>query len=569
MERRVFLAILLSFVVLAGYQSFFAPAPPPISPADVPVAAPAAPVAPTVSAATPAVTPPPAPQGPAPAALVADTDAREIVVDTDTVRAVFNTRGAVLTSWQVKRYAGAGGQPLDLVPRDLAPSEPRPFSLKTGDAALDRQLANALFKPTVSSLTVPARESASLGFEYRDASGLAVRKQFVFNADGHPYLTQFTAAVERGSDKPAFQIAFGPSLGFGYNASGSSYYYPPAAIYSDGSSVERLGPKDLTAQARYQGAYRWTGVGDHYFLSAVIGQGQPLTANFAQVSSPVPGGAPDATRTFISWSVDAASGVPIKVFFGPKDFDILKAADGSLVRAIDFGMFAFLVVPLLTALKWVNGYIGNYGWAIIVLTLLINAIMAPLRHKSLVSMRKMQKLQPQVKAIQKRYENYKVTDPERQKMNTEMMALYRENGVNPASGCVPMLLTMPVLFAFYALLSVAIELRGAPWFGWIHDLSAPDPLFITPLLMGGTMFWQQYITPSTADPVQQKMMLIMPLVFLVMFLWAPAGLVLYWLFSNLWAIGQQMVTSRFAEPAGVTVLPAPAARRAKQQSKRD
>jgi YidC/Oxa1 family membrane protein insertase len=152
-------------------------------------------------------------------------------------------------------------------------------------------------------------------------------------------------------------------------------------------------------------------------------------------------------------------------------------------------------------------------------------------------------------------------------MNTEMMALYRENGVNPASGCVPMLLTMPVLFAFYALLSVAIELRGAPWFGWIHDLSSYDPLYITPLIMGGTMFWQQYITPSTADPVQQKMMLIMPVVFLFMFLWAPAGLVLYWLFSNLWAIGQQIVTSRFSEPAAVTVMQAPAVRRTKQNKR--
>jgi YidC/Oxa1 family membrane protein insertase len=290
---------------------------------------------------------------------------------------------------------------------------------------------------------------------------------------------------------------------------------------------------------------------------------------FRPLTLPVPGAADGAKpRTFVSWSADAASGTPTRVFYGPKDFDILKAVDGSLVRAIDFGMFAFLVVPLLTALKWVNGFIGNYGWSIVALTLLINAIMAPLRHKSLVSMRKMQELQPEVKVIQKRYEKYKMTDPERQKMNTEMMALYRERGVNPASGCVPMLLTMPVLFAFYALLSVAIELRGAPFFGWIHDLSAHDPLYITPLLMGGTMFWQQYITPSTADPVQQKMMLIMPVVFLFMFLWAPAGLVLYWLFSNLWAIGQQMVTNRFTEPAAVTVMQAPAVRRTRQ-NKRD
>jgi YidC/Oxa1 family membrane protein insertase len=207
-------------------------------------------------------------------------------------------------------------------------------------------------------------------------------------------------------------------------------------------------------------------------------------------------------------------------------------------------MFSWLVVPLLRALKWVNASLGNYGWSIIALTVLINLVMFPLRHKSVVSMRKMQDLQPEVKAIQDRYAKLKVTDPAKQKMNVELMNLYRERGVNPASGCVPMLLTLPVLFAFYAMLSVAIELRGAPFVGWIHDLSAHDPYYITPVLMGITMFVQQRMTPSTADPVQQKMMMFMPLVFTSMFVWAPSGLVLYWTTSNLWAIGQQAVTSR-------------------------
>ena len=158
-------------------------------------------------------------------------------------------------------------------------------------------------------------------------------------------------------------------------------------------------------------------------------------------------------------------------------------------------------------------------------------------------MKKMQEIQPEVKAIQKRYEKYKLTDPERQKMNTETMALYKSKGVNPASGCVPMLLTMPVLFGFYAMLSVAIELRGAPFFGWITDLAKMDPLFITPILMGGTMFLQQRMTPTTADPMQQKIFLFMPVIFTVMFLWAPAGLVIYWLMSNIMTIGQQYLTN--------------------------
>src|SRR5256886_13306851 len=203
----------------------------------------------------------------------------------------------------------------------------------------------------------------------------------------------------------------------------------------------------------------------------------------------------------------ARAGTPMKFFAGPKDFDVLASIDKEFVRAINFGMFDFLVVPLLRSLKWINGYVGNYGWSIILLTVIINGIMFPLRHKSVVAMRKMQEIQPEVKAIQDRYSKLKATDPAKQKMNQELMALYRERGVNPASGCVPMLLTMPVLLAMWALLSTAIELRGAPFIGWIHDLTQHDPLYITPLIMGASQFLQQRATPATgADPRRRKRM---------------------------------------------------------------
>jgi YidC/Oxa1 family membrane protein insertase len=224
-----------------------------------------------------------------------------------------------------------------------------------------------------------------------------------------------------------------------------------------------------------------------------------------------------------------------------------------------------IVVPLLRSLKWVNGWIGNYGWSIIILTFMINAIMFPLRHKSVVSMRKMQEIQPQVKAIQDRYSKLKATDPAKQKMNTELMALYKEKGVNPASGCVPMLLTFPFIFAFYALLSTAIELRGAPWFGWIHDLSAHDPYFVTPILMGVSQVWQQRLAPATGmDPAQQKMMMIMPVFFTFLFLWYPAGVALYWLVNNLWAIGQQYATNYMIGPPHVRAVRPPSERRVKR-----
>jgi YidC/Oxa1 family membrane protein insertase len=216
-------------------------------------------------------------------------------------------------------------------------------------------------------------------------------------------------------------------------------------------------------------------------------------------------------------------------------------------------------------LKWVHGYVGNYGWSIVILTVLINAIMFPLRHKSAVSMRKMQQIQPEVKSIQDRYSKLKTTDPAKQKMNQELMALYRDRGVNPASGCVPMLLTMPVFLAMWALLQTSIELRGAPWFGWIHDLSSHDQFFILPVIMVVSQFWQQRLMPTAgADPAQQKMMMFMPLVMGFIFLWLPAGALIYYVISNLWAIGQQYLTNRLLGPPNVRTVRPAAERRVKR-----
>jgi YidC/Oxa1 family membrane protein insertase len=224
-----------------------------------------------------------------------------------------------------------------------------------------------------------------------------------------------------------------------------------------------------------------------------------------------------------------------------------------------------IVVPLLNSLKWINGYVANYGWAIIILTVIINVIIFPLRHKSVVSMRKMQEIQPEVKAIQDRYAKLKATDPAKQKMNQELMALYKDRGVNPASGCVPIILTFPLIFAFYALLSTAIELRGAPFALWIHDLSTHDPYYVTPVLMGASQMVQQWMMPATGvDPAQQKMMMFMPIMFTFMFLWAPAGLALYWLVSNVWQIGQQYATNYMIGPTAVRHVRPAAERRVKR-----
>jgi YidC/Oxa1 family membrane protein insertase len=560
MEKRLLLAVLLSALVLWAYQAFLAP-PRPQPGTD---AAAGAPVEQPSAVAPPSQAPPPAPAQPEQpveaAAIVQDAAEREIVVESEAVRAVFTTRGGALKSWRLKQYAAADGGPLDLVPPQAPAGSPRPFSLATGDAPVDGQLAQALFKPSAESLVL-GPEPRTLVFEYADTSGLSVRKEFGFTPD-RPYEIDFTAAVKRGDVTLNPAVLWGPALGSGIVSSGLTYAPSPQPIFYRDGEVTRVGFGDVPDYRSIDGVFAFAGVDDHYFLSAAVPSGQPLTVRYEPVSVPVEGS--ERPLQFVAWSVKyPAAPAAARFFLGPKDFDVLERIDRNLVHAIHFGVFSWLVVPLLGALKWVNGYVGNYGWSIVVLTILINLAMFPLRHKSVVSMRKMQEIQPEVKSIQDRYAKLKMSDPARQKMNVELMNLYRERGVNPASGCVPMLLTMPVLFAFYSMLSVAIELRGAPFVGWIRDLSAYDPWFITPVVMGATQFVQTKMTPSTGDPTQQKMMLFMPLIFMTMFIWAPSGLVLYWTVSNMWAIGQQVVTNRLIGPPVQRTVRPPAERRLK------
>lgn len=569
MEKRVLLAVVLSFIVLYGYQALF----PPPKPQPAKTAAGAQPNAPAPTGtppeglpAAPSTVAPPLPVAqpqPNAAPVVADAAERDVVVENQSVRAVFTTRGGALKSWRLKKYQDASREPLELVPHAVPPDTPRPFTLQVPDPAATATLAKALFKPSADNVEVTSGPR-SLTFEYQDASGLSARKEFSFS-DQSPYVVDFSAAVSQGGKSVVPTIVWGPGIGSGIVTSTRTYNPPPQPIFYRDGRVSRIKTDKVAQNSVQEGLFGFAGVDDHYFLAATLPAGRPVHVEYRTLEVPIPSTEKGAAH-FIDWSVrynDAAS--KARFFLGPKDFDVLAVADPdrNLVRSIDFGIFAWLVVPLLRALKWVNGYIGNYGWSIIALTILINIAMFPLRHKSVVSMRKMQEIQPEVKAIQDRYANLKMTDPAKQKMNTELMSLYRERGVNPASGCVPMLLTFPVLFAFYSMLSVAIELRGAPFVGWIHDLSVHDPLFITPVLMGITQFVQTKMTPSTADPMQQKMMMFMPLILMSFFIWAPSGLVLYWTTSNLWAIGQQALTNKLIGPTKVHTVRPPAERRVK------
>jgi YidC/Oxa1 family membrane protein insertase len=554
MEKRVFLSIFLSFVVLAVYQSFFAPpAPPAAAAAPVSAASPAGPpLAAAPSAATAAATPapPPAPAAPTAAPLVADTAARQIVVETDNVVAVFSSEGATLRSWTLKHHF-EDGKPLEMIPGDLSDTYTRAFAISTDDPAITHTLSTALFRPSAERLDLGSKPG-TLSFDYRDASGLSARKTFYIQPEGKPYVMKVEAAVDLSGTVRPVTITSGPALGQGFPPE-SSRSQPSHAVQFQDGKVHSLALKALQKHPTYLREQRFAGVEHPYSQLAALPGTERVRVDYTPIDVPIPGDAKGRNRTFVSFAVSVPGSLNMPFFLGPKEFDALRAVDPQLVMAIDFGWFRLLVVPLLLALKSINSLVGNYGWSIVVLTVVINLIIFPLRHRSMVSMKKMQAVQPEVKAIQERYAKYKVTDPERQKMNQEMMALYKRKGVNPASGCLPMLLTMPILYAIYALLAAAIELRGAPFFGWIHDLSRHDPLYITPILMGFSMLWQQKTMPTTADPIQQKMFLLMPVVFTFSFLWAPAGLVVYWFVSNLLAIGQQYLTNRMiAAPARTT-----------------
>jgi YidC/Oxa1 family membrane protein insertase len=579
-ERRILLAVFLMFVFFYVYSTFIVkPVPRPRTPQAASNAQPAAPPA-AVQTAPQGAEASPAPRPPA-ATVVGERAERTITIDTRVVRAVFTNRGGELVSWRLKQYFDDKKQPLELVTKDVPGGAPRPFTLRTEDPEVTARLDEALFQASDESSVVDGtKRPVHLAFDYQDEAGLRAHKDFVFEPGS--YIVQFDATVSQGDRTFNPTMVWGPGLGdAATSAETSRYLQKPEAIFFRDGSVQRVPATTLTPD-KCQGArtdtgcawesdFRFAGVDDHYFVSAVLPKGK-LRVDYQPVAVQVPGpssqglwetvlaalglGSPAsttpkiATTELVSYTAKVSHTTPgMRVFAGPKDFDVLAAADPQMVRVINFGMFSMLAVPLLRALKSINGYVGNYGWSIIILTILINAAMFPLRHKSMVSMKKMQKIQPLVKAIQDRYSKLKATDPARQKMNVEVMGLYKEHGVNPASGCLPMLLTMPVLFAFYAMLGQAIEVRGAPFALWLRDLSRYDPYYVLPVLMGLTMLWQQKMTPSSVDPAQQKMMMFMPIMFTFFFLWAPSGLALYFLLSNLLAIGQQYVTNNLIAPA--------------------
>ena len=588
MERRVLLAFLLSLLVLLVYQTLVVPPPPPApvtagtaAPADPPPAARADPPHRAPAAAV-AADPETAAEGGSDddptTPLIADAAPRDVVVESARVRATFRNRGASPVRWELKDHLDPEtGRPIDVVPPDLPAAELPPFSLVFDDPGLTARAADALFRPSAARVSLADR-AETLGFEFSDSSGLRLRKEYEFDPAAGGYVVRFRASAFLGDRRLAPAVEWGPALG-GVESSSTGMVYregPRGVVFGrlagaaglEEEGMTRPTASDVAARPSYRGQIAFAGVDNHYFAAVALTGRREAEVTYRYV--PLPPRAPDGPpRDLMAFSLRPPDGgIDLPFFIGPKEFDTLERVDAALIRSIDFGWLGWLVVPLHRSLTWIHGYVGNWGWAIIILTVLVNVVIFPLRHKSVVSMRKMQEVQPEMKAIQERYAHLKATDPEKQKMNQEIMALYRERGVNPASGCLPMILTFPILFAFFSLLRSAVEIRGQPFVGWITDLSVEDPLYVTPIVMGASMVLQQKMTPAQADPMQQKIMMIMPVVFTFMFVWAPSGLVLYWLTSNVIGILQTVVTNRVIGPPKTRTVRPPAERRVNAPAER-
>ena len=542
--NRAFLAVVLSLFILVGFQYLFPPAPPQQTPAGPPAQ----------QATEQAVVQPPQTQMQAPAApagavqpVAVDPKARDITVETPLYAVVINEQGGGFKSFVLKEYRNKMDKdsgPMQLLFDKGPGSLPVLFSLDNGSGAV-----LPLFKADKTTLTLgKENETAQLTMTATLAEGLTVVRTLTFRSDS--YLINVDYKVQNTSDRPA-QVSPALTLTnepFAHAAGSSEFLFYGPAAFVNGELVETK-PKKLTeGPVVLQGKVSWTGFVDSYFMTAVV----PTGGNAVTVTLQ---GSDKQVRTVVSEGIQGIGSHETKsyaytLYFGPKKLKILEAAGSDLAKSVDFGWFDVLGKPMLWLLNFFHQYSGNYGVAIILLTVLIKLLFWPITQKGMKSMKNMQKLQPKIAQIRQRYKN----DPAA--MNQEVMTLYKTYKVNPVGGCLPMLIQIPFFFALYRVLMAAIELRHAPFMLWINDLSAPDRLWIgfdipylhgipvLTLLMGASMYFQQKMTPTTADPMQARMMQFLPLVFTVMFINFASGLVLYWFVNNLLSMLQQYLINR-------------------------
>lgn len=491
--------------------------------------------------------------------VVEGTAAEEVVVEGDLYRVTFSTQGAVVRSWVLKKYTDANQQPLDVVNQPACEKLGYPISLSLAmDQTLASKLNSALYvvKPSGGTLAAPV----TLEFVYSDGH-VEARKQFTF---GRGYEVGVKVRVSDGQrDLPA-EVAW--RGGFGdHSLDQVQQQTLEQAVYSGANGVKTVAEKKLKTDEMVPGPLYFGGVEDRYFGGIFLPASPADAFRIAkQEWIPPNWNNPKITPNLIEGGLVSPEAKPLdfRLFVGPKDLDVLRAVEPPLDGLLDFGFFGVIAKPLFICLRYIfDHWVHNWGWAIVILTILINLAMFPLKLKSVRSAQEMQRVAPIIKGIQDRYKQYKMNDPRKQKMNQEIMKIYSEHGINPLGGCLPMLPQLPILYAFYRVLELPIELRHAPWIWWIKDLSQPDtshifglPVPILPTLMIVTMFIAQKMTPMpTADPQQKTMMFLMPLVFGIMFYRFASGLVLYFMAANVVGIAQQALINKMTpRPAALT-----------------
>jgi YidC/Oxa1 family membrane protein insertase len=570
MERRLLLVFVLTFAVLLISQPLLMKYIKPQQPA--PEQKPAA--------TQPAATPAPAPAAAAPAArATAKTKAKtaapvatreaaaeqETVIENDLYKIVFTNRGAQVKSWILKKQNDEHGHPLELVHQAAAQQYGYPLSLWTYDEALRKKLASALYL-TGGAGTLHA--PADISFEYSDAD-ITVRKSFHFD---HSYVLKIDTAVTQNGQPvrafPAWPAGFGDQTTPALYASATVDLYAGEANWHGGEKVVRQAIKKISSGATINGPFAWAAAADQYF-AAVFMPDDPKTAVLVTLRNaieiPKDPAKPEGEKIkeeVVGAAVGSTNGATTeRLFAGPKALDVLQTikatalpgqSAANLESLVDFGTYlGFIAKPLFLWLRWTHHHmVANWGWAIIVLTIIINVVVFPLRLTSMKSALKMQKLQPQVNAIKKKYEKFSMRDPRKQEMNQEIAALFKREGASPMGGCIPMLIQFPFLVAFYSMLGSAIELRHAH-FLWMHDLSSPDPYHILPILIIVTTLAVQKMTPQAGmDPAQQKVMTLMMPVMLGVISWnLSSGLCVYWVIGNVVSIIQQywMNSTRFGK----------------------
>jgi YidC/Oxa1 family membrane protein insertase len=546
-SRNLLIALVLIGVILGAWSLLMPPPTPPKPGESRPGAnAPAAnPHAPTPEASI-------QPQAPGAPEAAAGEAEQEVVLENARLRLSFSSRGAVLKSVILKGFKDPKGIPDDLVSPVSALSGSWPMALSTGDAALDSAANGALFQVT------PSQEQGGQGaaFTFADGKGTWVRKSFFLPVDGYALRADLEAGT-RGKALDAVPVAW--AVGFGSLSplqAKNTYYQQEYAAFSDGISFKKAPKPKKPSDTRFteKGPYQWAAVSNNYFSALFVPEKPAPWVRVESVAlSPEEQAkypAPTALRMEIPVSGRA------QLYLMPKDWIRLRTMGGTYPRLQDWGWewFSYICAFLLWGMNRIYQILGNYGIAIILLTLIIRLLFFPITQKSMVQMRQMgdqmKRLKPQVDRIKAKYQKMPRSMESRHKMNEETMALYQREGVNPLggmAGCLPILAQMPIFFALFTMLPRAMELRGAPFFFWIKDLSVHDPYYITPLLMGVSMAATTIMTPSQLEGPQKTMMWFMPIMFTWFCLWAPAGLTLYWLVNNLLSIAQQAFVNRVAQ----------------------